>query len=79
MMIFGLNCLCGVIIILLIIAGVAYLLGADSLGELALDIIRLIFIILLVILLVGLILIIIGYVSMPGISLDYIPSSILPL
>lgn len=79
MMIFGLNCICGVIIILLIVAGVAYLVGADSLGELALDIIRLIFIILLVILLVGLILVIIGYINMPGVGLDYIDHSILSL
>ncbi len=60
------NLVCGIIILLLIVAGIAYLLGADSLGEFALDVIRLIIILALIILLIGLILIIIGYVSWQG-------------
>ncbi len=64
------NLVCGIIILLLIVAGIAYLLGADSLGEFALDLIRLIIIIALILLLIGLILIIIGYVSRPSLPLS---------
>lgn len=62
------NCLFWLIILLLMLAGVAYLLGADDLGELALDLIRLIIILLLVAVLVGLILVIIGYFSWSDIT-----------
>lgn len=62
------NCLFWLIILLLMLAGVAYLLGADDLGELALDLIRLIIILLLVAVLIGLILIIIGYFNWSDIT-----------
>lgn len=58
------GCLFWLIIILLIVAGVAYLLGADTLGELALDIIRLIIILLIVIVLLALLLLIVGYIHL---------------
>ncbi len=61
------NLLCGIVILLLIVAGIAYLLGADSLGRLAIDIIRIIIVIVLIIILLGLILYIIGYISWEGI------------
>lgn len=78
------NCLFWLIILLLLVAGVAYLLGADDLGELALDLIRLVIILLLVAVLIGLLLIIIGYfswgdiVNIPFFSylIDMIPSFI---
>ena len=78
------NCLFWLIILLLLVAGVAYLLGADDLGELALDLIRLVIILLLVAVLIGLLLIIIGYfswgdiVNIPFLSylIDMIPSFI---
>lgn len=58
------GCTFWLIIILLIVAGVAYLLGADTLGEMALDIIRLIIILLIVIVLLALLLLIIGYIQL---------------
>ncbi len=61
------NLLCGIIILLLIIAGISYLLGADRLGEVALDIIRIIIVVVLIIILLALILYIIGYISWEGI------------
>ncbi|MGM0404883.1 MAG: hypothetical protein ACQEQM_01915 [Thermoplasmatota archaeon] len=48
------------VIVLLIIAGISYILGADKLGDFAIDVIRLVFILVLVIILIGLILILMG-------------------
>lgn len=62
------GCLLWLVIVLLVAAGVAYLLGAESLGDLALDIIRLIIAVLLIMILIGLILILIGYIDLSQIE-----------
>ncbi len=54
------GCFFWLVIVLLIIAGISYILGADKLGDFAIDVIRLVFILVLVIILIGLILILMG-------------------
>ncbi len=49
-----------IIVVLLLIAGVSYILGADKLGDFALDVIRVSIIFVLLVVLVALILILIG-------------------
>ncbi len=71
------NLVCGIVILLLIVAGIAYLLGADSLGEFALDMIRLIIVIVLIIFLIGLILLMIGYVSWPGLPFGFMVTGVI--
>ncbi len=72
------GCLFWLVIFLLIVAGIAYLLGADSLGELAVDLIRLIIIVLAIVILLGIILIIFGYFDWSRITNVPMPTIILP-
>ncbi len=48
------------VVILLILAGISYILGADKLGDFTIDVIRLVFILILVTILIGLLLILMG-------------------
>lgn len=64
-----LELLCGVVILLLVIAGLAYIIGADKIGGLVLNTIRLIIMIALILVLIGLILLYYGYTSIPGVSM----------
>ncbi len=64
------NLLCGIVILLLIIAGIAYLMGADRMGEFALDLIRIIIVVVLIVILLALVLFIIGYISWEGLPID---------
>lgn len=66
------------VIFLLIVAGLAYLLGADSLGELAIDLIRLIIIVLAILILLGILLVIFGFFDFGQITDVPIPTIILP-
>ncbi|MGM0509907.1 MAG: hypothetical protein ACQESD_02105 [Thermoplasmatota archaeon] len=72
------GCLFWLVIFLLIVAGLAYLLGADSLGELAIDLIRLIIIVLAILILLGILLVIFGFFDLGSITDVPIPTIIPP-
>ncbi|MFW5903875.1 MAG: hypothetical protein ACOC89_00155 [Candidatus Saliniplasma sp.] len=54
------GCFFWLVIVLLIIAGISYILGADKMGDFAIDVIRLVIILVLVTILIGLVLILMG-------------------
>ncbi|MFW6141338.1 MAG: hypothetical protein ACOC53_02110 [Candidatus Saliniplasma sp.] len=54
------GCFFWFVIVLLIIAGISYILGANKMGDFAIDVIRLVIILVLVTILIGLVLILMG-------------------
>jgi len=70
------NYLCGIMIVLLIVAGLAYIIGSNKIGDTLLDVIRWIIIVSLIIVLIILILFLIGPLDLSDYGLSFFHPSL---